>query len=142
MINDTQLLNYVLQSAEMGCRGITSVRHQAKDPKIDGVLCGQLVKYGKMYHSANSMLKNKGADIEHISPMAKAMTSYTTNRELKRDNSTSHIAEMMIKGSTMGVNKMARHMRDYDGCDPQAVALAKKMLETEEENINELKEYL
>lgn len=142
MINDTELLNYVLQSAEMGCNGITNVRHQSGNQEIDGVLCGQLVKYGKLYHSANSMLRQKGAEIQHISPMAKAMTSYTTSRELRRENSTSHIAEMMIKGSTMGVNKMAKHMRNYDGCDPQASALAKKMLETEEENINELKEYL
>ena len=49
---------------------------------------------------------------------------------------------MMIKGNTMGVNKMARHMREYDGSDPHITMLAKKMLDTEEENIVELKSYL
>ena len=74
--------------------------------------------------------------------MTKAMTSYAANRDLKRDSSASHIAEMMIKGNTMGVNKMARHMREYDGSDPHITMLAKKMLDTEEENIGELKSYL
>ena len=64
------------------------------------------------------MLKRRGADVHHVSPMTKAMTSYAANRDLKRDSSVSHIAEMMIKGNTMGVNKMARHMREYDGSDP------------------------
>ena len=37
---------------------------------------------------------------------------------------------------------MARHLRVYDGSDPHITMLAKKMLDTEEENIGELKSYL
>lgn len=142
MINDNEMLNYVLQNAEMGCNGISAVRRQLKDNKVDGVLCEQLIKYSKLYHCANTMLKRRGADVHHVSPMTKAMTNYAANRDLKRDSSASHIAEMMIKGNTMGVNKMARHMREYDGSDPHITMLAKKMLDTEEENIGELKSYL
>ena len=36
------------------------------------------------------------ADVHHVSPMTKVMTSYAANRDLKRDSSASHIAEMMI----------------------------------------------
>ena len=140
MIDDIEMLNYVLQNAEMGCNGISAVRRQLKDNKVDGILCEQLIKYSKLYHCANTMLKRRGADVRHISPVTKAMTSYAANRDLKRDSSP--IAEMMIKGNTMGVNKMARHMREYDGSDPHITMLAKRMLDTEEENIGELKAYL
>ncbi len=142
MINDVEMLNYVLQNAEMGCQGITCVRKNVHDSKVDHVLCEQLVKYGKIYHSANNMLRNRGADIQHISPVTKAMTRYAAQRDLRRDSSSSHIAEMMIKGNTMGVNKMTRHIRDYDGKDPNVQTLAKKMLSTEEENINELTSFI
>lgn len=57
MINDNEMLNYVLQNAEMGCNGISAVRKQLKDNKVDGVLCEQLIKYSKLYHCANTMLK-------------------------------------------------------------------------------------
>lgn len=50
MTNDIEMLNCVLQNAEMGCQGITSVRKSLKDSKVDGVLCEHLIKYGKLYH--------------------------------------------------------------------------------------------
>ena len=45
MTNDIEMLNCVLQNAEMGCQGITSVRKSLKDSKVDGVLCEHLIKY-------------------------------------------------------------------------------------------------
>ncbi|MCQ2513911.1 MAG: hypothetical protein MJ089_02300 [Ruminococcus sp.] len=142
MINDVEMLTYVLQNAEMGCQGITCVRKDIKDSEIDGVLCEQLVKYGKIYHCANNMLRNRGEEIHHVSPMTKAMTRVAASRDLKRDSSASHIAEMMIKGNTMGVNKMARHIRNYEGNDESIKMLARKMLDTEEENIREMKSFI
>ena len=142
MINDVEMLTYVLQNAEMGCQGISSVRKRLHDSKVDGVLCEQLIKYGKLYHCANNMLRNRGAEIRHVSPVTKAITRYAAERDLKRDSSVSHVAEMMIKGNTMGVNKMSRHIRDYDGGDPHVSTLAKKMLDTEEENIKEMTPFL
>ena len=53
-----------------------------------------------------------------------------------------HIAEMMIKGNTMGVNKMAQHLRDYDRTDPNVTLLAKKMLDVEQAHIGELRSFL
>ena len=88
------------------------------------------------------MLRKRGASVQHISPMAKAMTRHTAHRELKRDSTSSHIAEMMIKGNTMGISRMAKHMRDYNGSDPYVTMLARKMIETEEENIGELTDFL
>lgn len=142
MINDVEMLTYVLQNAEMGCQGIAVVRKGLRDSKVEGVLCEQLIKYGKLYHCANNMLRNRGAEIRHVSSMTKAMTKYAAKRDLKRDASSSHIAEMMIKGNTMGVNKMSRHIKDYDGKDPNVNKLAQKMLETEEENIKEMQAFL
>lgn len=142
MINDVEMLTYVLQNAEMGCQGITSVRKDLRDSKVDGILCEQLIKYGKIYHCANNMLRNRGAEIRHVSPVTKAMTRYSAERDLKRDASASHVAEMLIKGNTIGVNKMSRHIRSYDGSDKRVSTLAKKMLDTEEENIREMKAFL
>lgn len=142
LISDVQMLTYVLQTAEMGCHGISAVRKCVSDSKVDGVLCEHLIKYGKLYHCASTMLKNRGEELVHISPMAKAMAKYSASRDLKRDASSSHIAEMMIKGNTMGVNKISRHIREYDGKDPNVEKLARKMLDTNEENIREMKDFL
>ena len=75
MINDIEMLNYILQNAEMGCHGIKNVRKGVKNSTaVDSVLCEQLVRYGKIYHVANTMLRSRGAEAQHISPVAKTMT--------------------------------------------------------------------
>ena len=142
MINDEEMLNYVLQNAEMGCQGINSIRKRIHDSRVDGLLCEHLIKYSKIYHCANNMLRNRGEEIRHINPVAKAMTKAAAARDLRRDSSSSHIAEMLIKGNTMGVNKMSRHIREYSGNDRNISQLASKMFDTEEENLRELKAFL
>ena len=107
MINDAEMLTYILQNAEMGCQGVKDVRDSKRGGALDAVLSSQMARYGKIYNTAGDMLRNRGEEIHHVSPMAKTMARFTANRDIKRDPSSSHIAEMMIKGNTMGVNKMA-----------------------------------
>lgn len=142
MINDAEMLNYILQSAEMGCQGVKNVREGKQSMALDSVLVNQMARYGKIYSTAGNMLRNLGEDVHHIGSLAKKMAKLSTNMDLKRDPTSSHIAEMMIKGNTMGVNKMAQHLRDYDRTDPNITLLAKKMLEMEQEHISELKPFL
>lgn len=142
MINDAEMLTYILQNAEMGCQGVKDVRDSKRGGALDAVLSSQMARYGKIYNTAGDMLRNRGEEIHHVSPMAKTMARFTANRDIKRDPSSSHIAEMMIKGNTMGVNKMAQHLRRYDRTDPNITLLAKKMLDVEQQHINELRAFL
>ena len=142
MINDAEMLTYILQNAEMGCQGVKDVRDSKRGGALDAVLSSQMARYGKIYNTAGDMLRNRSEEIHHVSPMAKTMARFTANRDIKRDPSSSHIAEMMIKGNTMGVNKMAQHLRRYDRTDPNITLLAKKMLDVEQQHINELRAFL
>ena len=42
MTNDIEMLNCVLQNAEMGCQGITSVRKSLKDTRLT-VFCANIL---------------------------------------------------------------------------------------------------
>ena len=141
-MNDIEMLNCIAQNAEMGCQGVTAIRKRVKEGAVDRVLCNQLARYGKIYSTAGGMLEKLGEELHHVSPVAKTMARLSANRDLKRDPSGSHIAEMMIKGNTMGVSKMAQHLRNYDRTDPNITLLAKKMLDVEQEHINELRGFL
>ena len=134
-MNDIEMLNCIAQNAEMGCQGVTAIRKRV-------VLCNQLARYGKIYHAAGTMLRSRGESVKHISPIAKTMTRYSAGIDLKRDSSPSHVAEMMIKGNTMGVNKLVRSLREYDRNDSNITLLAKKLLDAEEEHIRELRAFI
>ena len=63
------------------------------------------------------------------------------------DRSASNIAEMVIQGSTMGVTKSLRTIRDCDlrDCDLRdngVRRLADRLLETERANIEQMKRFL
>ncbi len=128
-MNDIEMLNCILQNAEMGCQGIAGVRRRIKHKAVDSVLCTQLARYGKIYSAANSMLKSRGVEARRISPVAKTLTGLAAQRDLRR-------------GNTMGVNKMVRHLRNYDRANPNITLLAKKMIDTEEEHIRELRAFI
>ena len=141
-MNDIDMLKCIAQNAEMGCQGVTAVRKRIDNKAVDDLLLTQLTRYGKIFHAAGQMLRNRGESVHHISLVAKTMTRLSAQMDLRRDSTPSHVAEMMIKGSTMGVNKLVHNLREYDRADSSVTLLAKKLLDTEEEHIRELRAFV
>lgn len=142
MLTETQLLNHVYQTAEMGCEGIKSVLKYAETPQLTQSLNAQLAEYEKLQHSAAEMLRLRGEEAKGISPMAKAGSEMMSAMKTVTDHSATKLAEMMIQGSSMGITKSIRTIRDCEIRDERVRDLADKLLETEEANITEMKKYL
>ena len=60
------------------------------------------------------------------------------------DSTTSHIAEMMVEGSNMGITDMIKLLNTYapEGRAQEAVRLAQEVVSFEEHNLEMLKRYL
>ena len=60
------------------------------------------------------------------------------------DTTVSHMAEMMIQGSTMGITDMTKKVREFegDGCPDRALRLGRDLISFEQENIEKLKAFL
>ena len=142
MLNETQLLNHVYQTAEMGMDGISSVMKYADEPKLREALNAQMTEYRKLQNSAGEMLRQRQREPEGISAMAKMGSEMMSAMKTMTDHSATKIAEMMIQGSTMGVTKSIRTIRDCELKDERVRDLADKLLETEQANIEEMKKYL
>ena len=72
----------------------------------------------------------------------RARTYIMINMQTLKDKSTSHIAEMLMQGSTMGIVQALRKLRKYTQVDEQVQKLMKKLLEMEEHNFEQLKKYV
>ena len=142
MINETQLLNHIYQTAEMGQDGIQSVMKYADEPKLREALNAQMTEYRKLQNSAGEMLRQRQREPEGISTMAKMGSEMMSAMKTMTDHSATKIAEMMIQGSTMGVTKSIRTIRDCELKDERVRDLADKLLKTEQANIEEMKKYL
>ncbi|MEE3334150.1 MAG: hypothetical protein VZR54_07760 [Ruminococcus sp.] len=142
MVNDEEMLQFIMKNAEMGCRGINDIKHYANSADMSNALRSQNLEYGHIYHNAYAMIRNRGFSGAHINPIVSAMARSKARREMKSDSSDNHIAEMMIKGNTMGVQKIAEHIRQYDGNNRSITNLADKLMSAQQSGIEEMKGFL
>ena len=142
MLSETQLLNHIYQTAEMGREGIQSVLKYAEEPSLVQALSSQLSEYQQIQNSAGSMLHARGEPPKGLGPMAKISSEAMSTVKAMADPSATKIAEMMIQGSTMWVTKSLRTIRDCELRDDGVRKLADKLVKTEQANIEEMKQFL
>ena len=142
MFSENQLLNHIYQTAEMGREGIQSVLKYTDEPGLASALAGQLTEYEKLQNAAGSLLQARGEPPKGLGPVAKASSEVMSTVKAMADRSPANIAEMMIQGSTMGVTKSLRTIRDCDVQDVTVRRLADQLLKTEQANIEEMKRFL
>ena len=142
MITDTQLLNAIRQTTMMGRIGIDAViRHSGCQPMTDA-LRQQRAEYSEILDTATKMLAERGGQPEPLPLGARMGTAMSRVKNNLAPPSTSKIADQMITGNTKGVIKSIQHHRQYMGKDERITDLSKKLLETEDRNIQQMKPFL
>lgn len=143
MNENNELLEYIYQDSEMAKYSIEKLINElkGKDNKIIKTLEDILKKYEEYYKSIKKQLK--GVKAKPIGMMAKIGSSLGIKKEVISDNSDASIADMLIKGISMGTLDMEKKISQYDEiADKKTIKLAKEFLEFQNETINSLKKYL
>ena len=141
-MGETEMLLHVYQTSEMGRDGIYSVLKYSNEPALTDALKRQEAEYRKLQEEASQLLEARGEKPESIGVMARMSSEVMSAMKTMVDHSATKIAEMMIQGSTMGVTKSLRTIRDCKLKDERVRDLADKLLKTEQANIEEMKKYL
>lgn len=142
MLSNTDLLNHIRQTTEMGRDGIDMVMEYAEYKPFREALQDQKAEYSRLYRAADTMLRIRGGEPQELSAIAKLSSELSSSMKTMRDHSTSKIAEMMIQGNTRGMTKSLQCLDQYSGEDKEVKALAEKLLRTEEANIEQMKPFL
>ena len=136
------LLQFVHKNAEMGRGTIPQVLEAVEEPKLRAALKGQLGEYVTIAGRAEKLMRQRGIAPSETGQMREFMSGMMIRFKTLTDRSPSHIAEMMIQGSTMGTIQMTRRLHSCEAADGEALLLAHKLLRTEENNIEQMKEFL
>ena len=142
MGKDAEFLNYIYQNAKMGVVGIDNIKSKIFDDDLKKIIATQRNEYEKITDEASKLLNELGVSEKDISGMSKVMTYVMANLELLKDDSSSNIAKMMIDGSNKGIIEITKNLNSYTNMNSRIIKLAKKLLATEQHNIDELKIYL
>ena len=136
------LLQFVHKNAEMGRGTIPQVLEAVEEPKLRAALKGQLGEYVTIAGRAEKLMRQRGIAPSETGEMREFMSGMMIRAQTLTDKSPSHVAEMMIRGSTMGTIQMTRELHRWEAAEEETIALAKKLLQIEERNIQQMKKFL
>lgn len=140
---NAELLNFVYQNSQMGVDTITQLVDITKDETFKEQLHAQLKEYRQIHDQAAQMLEANGFNEEGLTAFEKIRTYLMVNFQTLSDDSTSHIAEMLMVGSNMGVIDAIKNIRKYrQKAEPDIVELMEHLKQFEENNVERFKQYL
>lgn len=142
MNGNTELLNFVYQNAQMGVETIDQLRDIVEDADFKRHLQAQYEEYKSALDEAKQLFEEQGLDEKGLSAFEKVRTYLMISIQTLTDKSTSHIAEMMTVGSTMGVIQALRNIRKYAHAQAKILNLMNRLLLFEEQNISQLKQFI
>lgn len=142
MTGNVELLDYIYQNSEMGHNTIKQLLQMVDDVGFKHVLESQFKEYDKIFALSQGKLNQLDKEAKGIKVMSKISTYIMINLNTLTDKSASHISEMLIQGSTMGIIDITKKLKEYKDADTDIINMANTLLEFEKNNIEELKKFL
>ena len=137
------MLNAIRRTTEMGCYGIKSVLNETANREFRGALRAQYDEYAQIYEEADRLIRERGGRIKDLNPMAKYGSAMTSKMRVRASiDPTAKIAELMLQGNTRGMIKSMHDIRTMGTLEPRVASLSRRLLQTEQNNINQMKHYL
>ncbi len=137
-----ELLEEVFKGAKMGMNATKLVMDKTKDTDLKSKLTSQYGSFAKTAQKAESMLISSHKIPEESGMVEKAMLWSSVQLNSMLDTDPSHIAEMVINGSTMSIVSMTKKLNELPETAPEARALAKDFIRDQEHYIGEMKSFL
>ncbi len=142
MNDDVKLLNFIYQNSQMGVETIDQLEKIVEDKNFKRYLKEKYEGYCKIHKDAKEKLNSHGYDEKGISSFEKLRTYLMINMQTLTDKSTTHIAEMMMIGSTMGIVSAIRNLNDYSNADNNIIKLMETLKAFEEKSYHDLQVFI
>lgn len=143
MSADAEMLNFIYQNSQMGVETLNQLIPMIDNEAFKKRIEAQLKEYEQIHEEAKKLLNRHGYDEKGIGALEKIMAYLMIDMKTLMDKSSSHIADMLIQGSNMGIIDAVKRINQYEKeAEKEVTALMKRLLKFEENNVERLKEAL
>ncbi len=139
MDQNAKLLQSIYENATMGKESLGGLIKRCEDANFRQAMAEQFAQYHEIQEEAEKLLE--AAYLEPRRPFLLPLRKHM-NLNLYIDRTSTHMAEMLMHGSLMGIVDIARDRRAYTDAPEEAKDLARKLLATEENNLRRLQKFL
>lgn len=138
-----EILAEIYRNCQLALESINDILPAVEDDALRAEIVSQHEEYEKISAKAACLAKDKGLEIKEPNPIKKAMMWSSIKMSTAFDNTKAHIAEMMIKGTVMGITSLKTSQNEaYECADEKVLALLEELIELEECFEKRLKEHL
>ena len=142
MGNEQYILNTVNKGLKMGMDSISTISEKVGDANFKDDLIYQYNQYNDILNRVNTELQNFQDLPSELPPMQKVMGYMDIQMSTIKDKSNSHIAEMLIKGTNMGIIAGVKLKNQNPDANQTTQKILDDFIQFQENTIEKLKKYL
>jgi len=138
-----EVIAEIYRNAQLALQSISDIMPAIEDVPLREEIMRQHEGYEKISGKAALMAKQSNFEVKEPNPMKKAMMWSSIKMNTMGDNSASHIAQMMVQGTVMGITSLKQTLTDSaHAVEGDVNKLLKEAINMEEEFEERLKNYL
>ncbi len=140
---EIESINNVYKNAHIALQSISNVLEEVKRQEFRKELQDQYEGYEKFISKVTSFMREHNLEPKDVNVMKKAMLWTSIKMNTLTDDSTSHVADMMIKGTVMGITELIQLLnRGENQLSEPIKDLIRELKELEESYEERLKAFL
>lgn len=132
----------MLHTVQMGQTGIRCIMDNAVKTDLKAELKDQLHEYDMLEKETLQVAQNMGLELKNLHPALETMSNMMSKMQLIGGDTDSKIAGMLIQGNTRGMILGLKNLRKAANIQPQVQALAQKIINRENMNIQKSQPFL
>ena len=135
-------INDVYKNAHIALQSISDILPSVDDEGLKVELKEQYEGYERVIGEISTFMAENNITPKDVNPLKKAMLWSSIKMKTMFDNSKNQIAEMMIKGTVMGITELTAMKNEGENLSEGVLEKVILLLELEENYIERLKKYL
>ena len=140
--NEINVLDELNKGACMGRDAIHFIMDKVEDDALKQELNRQYEKYNEISNKINKFYPQYSDEEPHkTNAMNKVRTWYGIEMKTMKDDSTSHLAELLLQGTNMGIIE-GRRLLNHKDTDTDVHSLIQEYVDMQEEAVEKLKQFL
>lgn len=141
-MDNLDILNEIYQGVKMGMDSISTVSEKVGDEQFKQELSSQYNAYRTIGDKVNTKFEEYGEipDDENLGQKVMSWTGIQMNTIT--DKSNSHISDLLIQGTTMGIIEGKKLLNQNPNADQNVKQILDEFIQLQENNIEKLKTYL
>lgn len=140
--SEEEILNVIYKNAHIGLQSISDILPETEDEDMKRELTEEYEGYEEFIGRLRAYMREKKVEPKEIGPFKKAMIFTGVKVDTLRDDSRSHVAEMMIKGTVMGITEIGALLSANVGAPIEVKNFAEELKTLEEKYEKRLKRLL